>query len=165
MRALLIAVGNRLRRDDGVAHAVLEGLSSANDVESRAFLQLTPEVAEDIAGYDPVIFIDSDAGLAELSLEPLDQLPSPPALTHVSRPAEIVELSTALLGFAGRIFLCRIPVDDLTVGEGLTRRASELVAQAVEELEILLSELRGDLHASCDGEPMGVEARKSRPLR
>ena len=142
MRALLIATGNRLRRDDGVAHTVLERLGPARDVQSLALLQLTPEVAEDIAGYDTVVFIDADAGAADLSLEPLDRLPSPSALTHVARPAEIVELSKALFGFTGRAFLCRIPVEDLSSGEGLSRRASALAAPATRKLEDLLDNMR-----------------------
>jgi len=146
MRALLIATGNRLRRDDGVAHTVLEQLGSARDVESRALLQLTPEVAEDIAGYDTIIFIDADIRMAALSIEALNQVPASPALTHVSRPAEIVELSRALFGFEGRAFLCRIPVDDLSSGEGLSRRASTLATQAAGKLEKLLGDLRVELY-------------------
>jgi hydrogenase maturation protease len=142
MRALLIAQGNRLRRDDGVAHAVLERLDPASDVEPRAILQLTPEVAEDIAGYEMVIFIDADAGATDLSIEPINQPPPAPALTHVSRPAEVVELSRALFGFSGRAFLCRIPVDDFSPGERLSRRASALAVQAAKKLELLLGETR-----------------------
>jgi hydrogenase maturation protease len=141
-RALLIAGGNRLRRDDGVAHTVLERLGPASDVESRALLQLTPEVAEDIAGYDTVIFIDADAGAAGVSIEPVNQPPQPSSLTHVSEPAEIVELSKALFGFAGRAFLCRIPVNDFSPGEGLSRRANALAVQAARKLETLLGETR-----------------------
>jgi hydrogenase maturation protease len=142
MRALLIAVGNRLRRDDGVAHTVLEQLVPISDVASRAFLQLTPEVTEEIAGYDIVIFIDSDANAVELSIEPMGQLPSSPVFSHIWRPAEIVQLSTALFGFTGRAFLCRIPVCELSPGEGLSRQASAFAKQAAGRVEALLSELR-----------------------
>ncbi|HME09269.1 MAG TPA: hydrogenase maturation protease [Bryobacteraceae bacterium] len=140
LRTLLIATGNRLRRDDGVAQSVLERLGPASGgVETRALLQLTPEVAEDIAPYDAVIFIDADAGATELGLAQLDELPSSAVLTHVSRPADIVALSRALFGFTGRAFLCRIPVDDLSLGEGLSRRASAIAAQATEMVRALLS--------------------------
>ena len=145
MRALLIATGNRLRRDDGVAHTVLERLDPVRDVESRALLQLTPEVAEGIAGYDVVIFIDSDTRAADLSIELLEQSPVAPALTHVSTPAEIVGLSRALFGFVGRVLLCRIPVDDLSPAQGLSRRASALATRAAEKLGNLLGDLRVEL--------------------
>ncbi len=134
MRALLIAAGNSLRRDDGVAHAVLELL----DAEARAVFQLRPELAEDIAGYDTVVFIDADAGAEELSIGAVDDLPPSRLFTHVSTPAEIVALARSLFDFSGRAFLCRIPVDDLSAGEGLSPRATALAARAAEKLETLL---------------------------
>lgn len=141
MRALLISLGNRLRRDDGVAHAVAE-LLGATDFESRALLQLTPEIAEDIAGYDAVIFLDADARAAEPSIHTLDESASVSALTHASSPKEIVGLSRTLFGFAGQALLCRIPVDDLSCGEGLSHRAREHAASAARKLKILLRDLR-----------------------
>ena len=144
--ALLIALGNRFRRDDGVAHVVLDRLGSVCEAESRSLLQLTPEVAEEIAGYETVIFIDSDTRAAGVSIEPLDEPSSPPLFTHVARPAEVIEVSKALFGFAGRAFLCRIPVDDLSPGEGLSGHASAFAAQAAGMLEIWLSGLRVERH-------------------
>jgi len=141
MRVLLIAIGNRLRRDDGVAHAVLERLGSAHDLNTRALLQLTPEVAAEIADYESVIFIDADTRGADVSIEPLRPLPWSPVLTHVSSPREVVALSRSLFGFAGQVFQCRIPVDDLSVGDGLSPRANMLVSTAAEGLEILLDQL------------------------
>jgi len=135
MRTLLIAAGNSLRRDDGVALAVLEML----DAESLAVFQLTPEVAADLAGYDTVIFIDADTGAAELKIEPMDESRSPSgAFTHVSAPSEIVTLARSLYGFEGRALVCRIPVKDLSHGEGLSGRASALAAQAAEKLKVLI---------------------------
>jgi hydrogenase maturation protease len=130
MRALLITLGNPLRRDDGVAHAVPKYLSC----ESRSFLQLTPEVAEDIARFDTVIFIDADVRATEMSIEGVAESRSSPALTHVSTAAEVVALSKALFGFTGRAFQCGIPAADLSFQEGLSPRASAFVRRVVEEL-------------------------------
>jgi hypothetical protein len=44
-RTLAIASGNTLRRDDGVAHYVLDLLDG---VDKRAVLQLSPEMAQEI---------------------------------------------------------------------------------------------------------------------
>lgn len=141
MRTLWIPLGNRLRRDDGVAHAVLQLLRDAFDLESRPLLLLTPEVADEIASYAMVIFLDADASAADLSIEVVEELRSPPALTHFSTPAQIVELSRALFGFEGRAFVCRIPANDLSFGEGLSRDARAVAARAAAELEILLGGL------------------------
>jgi Ni,Fe-hydrogenase maturation factor len=140
MRTLLIAVGNRLRRDDGVAHTVLGQLGSIRDVDSRAFLQLSPEVAQDIAAYNAVVFIDSDASAVEPIIQSIDRLPSSPVFSHLSSPAEVVALSRALFGFGGRALLCRIPVCDLSTGEGLSLQTRACAAQAVVKLENLLGE-------------------------
>ena len=140
MRTLLSAVGTPLRRDDGVAHMVLKGLGSIPNVDSRDLLQLTPEIAEDIAGYGTVIFIDSDTTAMNLLIESLNGLPSSPVFSHLLSPATVVQLSRVLYGFAGRALLCRIPVCDLSQGEGLSRRTNALVTRALGRLENLLGD-------------------------
>jgi len=118
-------VGNRLRRDDGVAHHLLDRLQPRPRVQTRALFQLTPEIAEELVGFEVVLFIDADASAAAVSLEPLVSSAVEAAmLTHVSRPAEIVVLARILFGFSGRAWLCRIPVDDFSTGEGLSQRAA-----------------------------------------
>ena len=119
MLVLMIAEHNRLRSDGGVTHMVLKRIGPAPDGESRALLQITPKMA----GYDIVISIDSNTIVQDQILEPLDELPAPPALTYAATPAEIIELSRALFGFKGRAFLCRVPVDDLPSGEGRSQPA------------------------------------------
>jgi hypothetical protein len=68
MLVLMIGEHNRPRSDGGATHMVLKRLGP--DGESRALLQITPKMAEDIAGYDIVIFIDSDTIVQDLTLEP-----------------------------------------------------------------------------------------------
>lgn len=126
MRTLVIAIGNPLRRDDGAAHHV----SIPPGADSRAVLQLTPEIAEEIAGYDSVVFLDADVAAKQVQIEPVDSLPLTSALTHVSRPAEIVAIARALFGFTGRAYTCRIPVSDLSQGEGLTPLTETFAQQA-----------------------------------
>ena len=126
LRVLAIAIGNPLRRDDGVAHRLLISLKNC---DIRAVLQLTPELAEEIAGYAEVIFIDADAAAEEPRIDPIaGHIPSVP-LTHSSSPREIVALARAFYGFSGHAFLCHIPAWDLSAGEGLSA-AAEGVAEA-----------------------------------
>jgi len=139
MRALAIGIGNPLRRDDGVAHRVLELLlQHAPGLETRPVLQLTPELAEDISGSGIVVFIDGAAGAGAVSIEVLGESPPVCTLTHICTPAEIVVLSKVLFGFAGQAFQCRIPADDLSAGIGLSRQADTLAAEAARALETLL---------------------------
>ncbi|HSB14030.1 MAG TPA: hydrogenase maturation protease [Bryobacteraceae bacterium] len=115
----LIAVGNTLRRDDGVAHRVLELLKPPAGVVVRSCHQLTPEMAEEIASADTVIIIDADVAPGEPRLEKVEERPDNP-LTHVVRPAELVALSRRLFSFRGEAWLCRVPGIDFGQGSGLS---------------------------------------------
>ncbi len=130
MRALLIACGNPLRRDDGAAHRVLRFLAPAPDRVFREVLQLTPELAEEIARFDRVVFLDADAGSNVLAIEPLCRTMAHSPLSHFSTPAEIVALARALFGFAGDALLCRIPADDFSAGEIPEKEVLQFAQQA-----------------------------------
>ena len=131
----MIAAGNTLRRDDGVAHYALDLLGG---VEKRAELQLNPELSHDIAAYDQVVFLDADTAKGEPSLTPVEEASANSPLTHRSTAEEIVRLARSLYGFQGTAWLCHIPVDDFGYGKGLSlkaqdaaRRAAELVAEVL----------------------------------
>jgi Ni,Fe-hydrogenase maturation factor len=136
-RMLFIAVGNPERRDDGVAHWVLERLGSGGNHDTRYVLQLTPEVAADIARYEAVVFIDADAASALPCMEEAREC-SPLALTHASSPGEVVALARALFGFEGHAWVFRIPVRDLSFGTGISPKAMASAAQAMAALESLI---------------------------
>ncbi len=127
----LIAVGNTLRRDDGVAHRVLELLNLASDVVTRSCHQLMPEMAEDIAPADKVIIIDADVEPGEPRLELIEAQPSDP-LTHMIRPAELVALSRRLYSFSGEAYLCRVPGFDFDQGIGLSAEAEANAQRAAD---------------------------------
>jgi hydrogenase maturation protease len=122
MRSLYIAIGNPLRGDDGVARAVLERLPPG--VDSREVLQLLPEMADEIAAYDRVVFIDADRDAKVVRIEPVIEQCCEPAITHTLSPAALVGLSRSLFGFSGKAFLCRIPARDFTFREALNQETS-----------------------------------------
>lgn len=132
MSTLVIAIGNPLRRDDGVAHCVQLPLG----MHRRAVLQLTPEIAEQIARYDLVFFVDADVTAKQVRIEPIDCAASPARsrLTHVSRPSEIVALARALFAFTGDAYTCHIPIVDISPGQGLTARTRDFAEQAACEI-------------------------------
>jgi Ni,Fe-hydrogenase maturation factor len=135
MPAIVIAIGNPMRRDDGVAHRV----RLMPGVETRAVLQLTPEMAEEIAPYSTVVFVDADVNAKQVRMEPVDSAPVPPALTHVSRPAEIVAMARTLFRFSGSAYTCHIPVSDLSEGEGISESTQRFARQAGAEIDNLLA--------------------------
>ncbi len=127
----LIAVGNTLRRDDGVAHRVLELLNLPSDVVTRSCHELMREMAEDIAPAEKVIIIDADVEPGEPRLELIEEQPSDP-LTHMIRPAELVALSRTLYSFSGKAYLCRVPGFDFGQGIGLSAEAESNAHRAAD---------------------------------
>ena len=147
----VIACGNTLRRDDGAAHRVLELLPPDPDAEMRGVLQLTPELAQEMAGADTVVFIDADLGADAVRIQrlvgqgPVEQSAGRMAFTHALTPETLVALSRALYAFQGEAFVCRIPVRDVSPGEGLTPSTTACAAEAAREVGSLL---RGRRYAS-----------------
>ena len=125
MCTYLIAIGNVLRRDDGAAHRALELLGG-----TRAVMQLTPEIASEIAMCDRVMFLDASIDPGESRIERV----SPHAtgsFTHDLTPGAVVYLAEHLYGFRGEAFLCRIPGVDFGMGEGLSPEAQHNVEIAI----------------------------------
>jgi hydrogenase maturation protease len=132
-RSLVIAIGNPLRRDDGVAHHV----PAPPGALMRSMLQLTPEVAEEIAPFALVVFVDASVTAGVPHLEPVAECPES-SLTHTCSPGAIVALARALFGFAGRAYVCHVPIADLSPGEGLSPLAQQLAARAAGEIEHIM---------------------------
>jgi Ni,Fe-hydrogenase maturation factor len=135
---LLIACGNPLRRDDGVAHEVLRLIARTPCRELRSVQQLVPELAEEIAGFERVVFLDADIRSMHPAIEPVRAAMPGPPLTHTANPAEIVALSRALFGFHGEALVCRIPARDFSPGESLEPDELHMMREAAGELERLL---------------------------
>jgi hydrogenase maturation protease len=124
MRSTVIAVGNILRRDDGVAHRVLDLLGPRTGVSRRGVLQLTPEIAAEIANSGLVFFLDADPGAVRPYLAPVEADPGRRTPTaHSMTPAEVILLARHLYGFAGTASLCHLPAADLSEGRTLTPEA------------------------------------------
>jgi len=130
-KCLLIGIGNRLRRDDGVGPFVLDQFT-AEHWQKVELLQLTPETAELLSGFDHVVFVDADvSGLRAVTIEPVSVGPAPGVpLTHFSTPEAIVAMARTLFDFRGKAHVCRIPVWDFEFAEGLSFAAQKRAAEA-----------------------------------
>lgn len=128
-RCLILACGNTLRRDDGIgprlAEWAAEQFRAKSSVRVLSRQQWTPELAEDIADSDSVLFLDcsteSAPGLVKLTLvEPANE---PPGLaTHHMGAAQLLAL--------GRNLYDALPQSAwmLTVGAGSTDLGEEFSA-------------------------------------
>lgn len=136
MRALIIAIGNRLRADDGVAHRVADLLTGA---PIRRVHQLTPEVAADMQEADTVIFLDADPAADHPSLERV-QSPAQTAgsLSHSMTPEVVVTMASRLYGFQGDAWLCRLYARDFSASPEISPEAAAQLEPAAQLIQNLL---------------------------
>jgi hydrogenase maturation protease len=140
---LVVGYGNTLRRDDGagvVAAAQLAdtlGRSLLDDQRVRIITchQLLPDLCEDLAACDRAIFIDAAIDLTpgvirRESLEHDDSAAAGAGL-HMMSPRGLLGMAAALYGRAPQAQLWSIGVADLSIGEGLSSRVQQAVAQVV----------------------------------
>src|SRR5579862_7560090 len=104
-RVLIVAYGNPLRSDDGLAWraaAALQDKFSSPDVEIVRVHQLAPELAETVSRCEAVIFVDANASTAgppgEIRCTRIGLPEAPPGFSHQLSPDAIVALAQELFG-------------------------------------------------------------------
>jgi hydrogenase maturation protease len=151
---LIIGYGNPDRQDDGVAWHVLvelvehfgypktdrEGyeLYPAGKNPDLLFdLQLTPELAEIIAGYERVCFIDAQTGenAQELNLEHLISRFQTSPLTHHLTPQTLLSLVSTLYQKAPQAVLVSIRGYEFEFSHELSDLTAKLAPKAAELIE------------------------------
>ncbi len=134
---LVIGYGNELRRDDGVGPRVARTVAAwgVHGVLAVALHQLTPELAEAVAGASEVFFVDAaagdDAGVRVRLLRP--NLPRS-ALGHTSSPSELLTLAQVLYGRRPRAWLVTVHAPDLDFGEELSPVAARGMDEALRHI-------------------------------
>ena len=134
-RALVIGVGNALRRDDGIGHAVVQALQQTAFPDNRFLLvhQLTPELVEDLSLADVVVFVDAAVDLKELhvaAVQPAD--PPQQLLAHATDPAGLLAFARQQYGHAPEAWTIGIPAHDLGYGEGFSAGTRSYLDLAIE---------------------------------
>jgi hydrogenase maturation protease len=135
---LVIGYGNELRRDDGVGPHVARAVAAWGErgVRALAVHQLTPELTEDIAGAEEVVFVDA---AAELSFAPVAAAASGALTEHACGPAALLALAEALYGRRPAAWLLTVPARDLDFGEGLSPETEADLARALGHVRRRLS--------------------------
>jgi hydrogenase maturation protease len=121
--AIVVAIGNTLRGDDGAAHRLADLLGTGPEVDVRRVLQLTPELAEAMAHATTVVFADADPQAGAVQWEPLGVTEGRSSISHSMAPAELLALARRLYDFRGAAYVCHIPARDFSPGSALTRVA------------------------------------------
>jgi hydrogenase maturation protease len=150
---LIIGYGNPDREDDGVAWHILAALSArlglpvpdlyaegfepqGHEIDFMFRLQLMPELAEVIAGYTRVCFVDAHTGAVPNEVNVVDvstQFQASP-FTHHMTPDTCLSLSQALYGKAPEAILVSVRGYQFGFENTLSPRTAELAALAVDHI-------------------------------
>ncbi|RIL03905.1 MAG: hypothetical protein DCC71_14655 [Proteobacteria bacterium] len=144
-RALVVGVGNPLRRDDAAGPLAAQRLA-AEGIETRALHQPLPELAAELAHVAVVVFVDADRSVAPgaVHVRRIDARPDA-AWSHALSIEAVLALTRALAGRAPAAFAVTIGAADLGVGEGLS-------APVAAAFETLLARVRERLDAPLEAE-------------
>jgi len=143
IRCLILACGNTLRGDDGVGPWLAEWAEQRYRGESRIQVssrqQWTPELAEDIAEAESVIFIDCslESQPGSVSLHPVDPAPVNPTIaTHHLGAPELLALARELYNSTPhRALLLTVGAASTEIGEELSDAVKAALPEASSELE------------------------------
>lgn len=132
-RWLVIGVGNPLRRDDGVGPWLAETLQRDHPALIQALLcqQLTPELAEDIASYERVLFIDAGTENQPLQIFHLEPLPTSSALGHAQSAEQILYWTQKLFGKKVDAWIMVVPGSDFGYGLGFSAPCTQKAQEAL----------------------------------
>jgi hydrogenase maturation protease len=140
-KILVIGFGNTLRRDDGVGQHVAAAISARDlpGLTSLAVHQLTPELAAPLSRAELAILIDARLSQSRevevLSVEPWE---TGGMSGHVSNPRSLLSLTQTLYGRYPRTWLVSVPVEDVSLGEGLSAIAECGAKEAVDRITLLI---------------------------
>jgi len=153
LKTLLLGWGNPDRQDDGAAWHVLEEVARrsglpvpeedgesfgplGNELDLLFTLQLTPELAEIVAGYERAVFIDAHTGSVDqdLNFRPLSALFQTSPLTHHFTPESCLEMAERLYGAAPDAWLMSVRGYLFGFERHLSQPTALLVHEAVDRL-------------------------------
>lgn len=139
-RPLVIGVGNPDRGDDGVGPAVAAGVEGDERLAGaavRSAMQLTPEMAEEVAAASVVVIVDARVGVAAgevdwAAVEHRSLGTSAGPLTHHLDPAGLCHLAGVAFGRVPPAFVVGVGAAGFDAGAPLSEPAVAAVPRAME---------------------------------
>jgi hydrogenase maturation protease len=148
--ALIVAYGNPLRSDDGIAWRAADALAPKffeSDVEIIRLHQLTPELADTVRNFGTVIFVDAESCDAShdkpgtIRLEEIRGGTSDPArFSHVLSPKKVLDLALQLYGASPWAFVITVTGDSFGHGDSLSSSVASALPELVARIEHLIKE-------------------------
>ncbi|MDJ0954563.1 MAG: hydrogenase maturation protease [Acidimicrobiia bacterium] len=143
MDSLVIGYGNDLRSDDGAGRAVADRVDELNlpGVAVRSVMQLTPELALEMAEVDTVVFVDASVEVSATTAEPVTAAsPDPSAMSHYTTPATLLGMTATIGKVPATAVAISIPVTEMGLGMELTPMTEIGVDQAVVMVKELVTQ-------------------------
>ena len=149
-RILIVAYGNPLRSDDGLAwHAAdsIEETFASSDVEILRTHQLTPEIADTIRRAEAVIFVDAASvdgtntqpgHILEASISPTNE--TPPSSHHLS-PGAVLALARDLYSASPRAFSVTLTGECFDHGDSLSLVVAAALPFLVQRIQALVQQM------------------------
>lgn len=140
---LIIAYGNPLRGDDGVAWHIAEQLAAAQGQSPLKILtrhQLTPELAEAISQANLVIFVDASVGQppGTISCVPVGPEMADQS-SHQFDPASLMFCAREIYGSAPKALLCTIAGEDFGYEERLSPTILAAMPKLLQRIRALIA--------------------------
>ncbi len=159
MKTLVLGYGNIDRQDDGVAWHFLRALAEhwgytlpeypeenpvlcTPTLEMHFYLQLMPEMAEWMADFSRIVFVDAHTGSVpeEIHLEEVQPIFQSSPLTHHLTPAACLSLAHALYGKNPSAVLLSLRGYGFGFDRSLSPQTAQLLPQALQTLEAWLNQ-------------------------
>ena len=135
---LVIGYGNESRGDDAAGPKVVEAAAGWQLPKLRTLTcqQLTPELAESIAGASAVVFVDASVNAEDPSVQAvrIGPLAGGARATHTTDPRWLLALAQQAFGRCPPAWLVSVPGERFAFGESLSSKAAEGVATAEEKV-------------------------------
>jgi hydrogenase maturation protease len=149
---LILACGNTLRRDDGIGPCLAQWAEERwrDDLRVKVICdhQWTPEMAEEVAAAETVVFVDCslDQPPGQIILRELSAASLKPGLvTHHLGAAELLGVAQELYGRQPRrACLLTIGAGSIELGEGLSPALQNALPDAKDLLELTVGQLCPD---------------------
>ena len=141
-RVLIVAYGNPLRCDDGLAWRAADALEakfSTDQVEIVRLHQLAPELAEAVSRSALVIFVDaameSDRPAGDVRCEEINSAKSESRFTHHLSPQAVLSLAAQLYNARPRAFSVTLTGQCFDHGESLSPPVAAALPELVTRIE------------------------------
>jgi hydrogenase maturation protease len=141
-RVVVIAVGNTLRSDDGLAWHVADELKRQGRENLRVLkvYQLTPELAEAVSEVDLAVFVDAGAqgDPGTLTCEPVTASASDFRFSHDVTPATLVRIAKTLYGKSPTAYMICVAGKSFEHGESLSPEVASAIPSAIAKVQDLM---------------------------